>query len=198
MARSINDWFQDHSDSSFGDHLDDEVVERSAPWDLKAAGMATTRSERGQASAGGWRGSLGRGSGGSSAKRAGGARATQSTATNAKKSAHRQASKPRGTATELEATIRRVAKANPGVGYKRIARHLRDHGINVSRAQVAQVLAHPNSFWKRKATPVPPPRKPGVVFRVSAGAQRSRMVPATDLCPSCGVRPSVTGTCRCS
>ena len=197
MARSINDWFQDHSDPSLGDRLDDEAVERAAPWDLQAAGMSTTRSERGRAGSGSRRGSRGRGDGGSAAKRTGGVPAPRSTGSNAKKSGRRQSSKPQGPATEVEATIRRIAKANPGVGYKRIARHLRDHGINVSRAEVAQVLAHPNSFWKRKVA-VPPPRKPGMVFRISAAAQRSRVAPETDLCPSCGVRPSVTGTCRCS
>lgn len=200
MTGSIDDWFQDHSDGSLGDHLDDEVLERSAPWDLHVSGMSTTRSERRQAGAGAWRGARGRGGRAfAETKRAvNPVSSGRGKTTGDKKAAQRKPATPRAAAADLDATIRRVAKANPGVGYKRIARHLRDQGINVSRAQVAHVLAHPNSWWKRKATPVPAPRKPSSVVRISAGAQRSRTVPVTDLCPSCGVRLSVIATCRCS
>ncbi len=46
MARSIGDWFKDHSDSSLGDRLDDEVVERQEPWDHAVSGMLTSRADR--------------------------------------------------------------------------------------------------------------------------------------------------------
>ncbi|RBY91059.1 hypothetical protein [Blastococcus sp. TF02A-30] len=193
MARSINEWFGDHADSSLGDFQDDEVVERPAPWDVAGSGMTTTRSGRKALGFGSNRASRGR----SAVGRSGDGRSSAA-ATSAKKRQQATTAQPRKGATKVETQIRRTAAAHPGTGYKQLARMLRAVGLNVTRADVARVLAHPNSAWKRKASSPPPPRKPAMVIRIPADAQRSRVVPATDLCPSCGMRPTVLGTCRCS
>ena len=101
-------------------------------------------------------------------------------------------------ASEVVRAIRRVAEILPGIGYKRLARILTVTGMQVTRTQVADVLAHPNSAWKRKTATAIAPRKPGLVIHVTAGAQRSRTAPITELCPSCGVRISLAGLCLCS
>jgi len=193
MARSINEWFGDHADASLGDFQDDEVAERQAPWDIARSGMTTTRAGRTALGFGSARGSQARGSVGAS----GGNRRAGSTKSTKKRQSGKK-TQPRTSTTSVDAQIRRTAAAHPGTGYKQLARLLREVGINVSRADVARVLAHPNSAWKRKAASPPPPRKPAMVERISAAAQRSRAVPMADLCPSCGMRPTVLGTCRCS
>src|SRR5688500_10585746 len=94
--------------------------------------------------------------------------------------------------------IQLAAKAYPELGYKRLARLLRTVGVDVSRTGVAEVLAHRNSRWKHgsvNALVAPPPPR---VICVTAGAQRSRTPHATQFCSSCGVRISLSGTCRCS
>jgi hypothetical protein len=193
MARSISDWFGDHADGSLGDSQDDEVVERQALWDVARSGMTTTRSGREEISSDSGRASKGRRPVGGFGSRRGSA-AGDST----KKSRSGNTAHPRSGTPKVEARIRRLAAAHPGTGYKQLARLLRAEGFDVSRADVAQVLAHPKSAWKRKAATPPPPRKPAMVIRISAAAQRSRSIPLTELCPSCGMRPTVLGTCRCS
>jgi hypothetical protein len=46
MARSIGDWFADHTRQLPDDAPDDEVVEPQAPWDLQSPERVTMRSER--------------------------------------------------------------------------------------------------------------------------------------------------------
>lgn len=191
MARSINEWFSDHADASLGDSQDDEVVERTAPWDVSAAGMTTTRAGRRAFGSSSGRSGKGRGSVGA----VGGGRSAGSGKTTKKQQNPRKIPQPRSGATPVESQIRRAAAAHPGTGYKQLARLLRAEGLNVSRAEVARVLAHPNSAWKRKAA-LPEPRKPAVV--VPGTTQRSIVVPVSELCPSCGMRPTLLGICRCS
>jgi hypothetical protein len=192
MARSINEWFGDHAGASLGDSQDDEVVERHAPWDVSGAGMTTTRASRKAFGSRSGRASKGRGS-----VSASGVGRSSRVGKSTTKQQSENTAQSRSGATTIEAQIRRAAAAHPGTGYKQLARLLRAEGLNVSRADVARVLAHPNSAWKRKAASQPP-RKPALVSRTPAAAQSSRVVPMTELCPSCGMRPTVLGICRCS
>lgn len=194
MARSIGDWFKDHSDSSLGDRLDDEVVKRQEPWDRAVSGRSTSRADRKAAGFGTRR----RRGVERSAKSPSTVSAVREGSTATKNGKPQKPSQPIGAPPDLETRIGQAAKAHPDLGYKRLARLLRESGFDVTRAQVAQVLAHPNSFWKRRPARRTPTSKSATVFRVTAGAQRSRIVPTTDLCTSCGVRLSVIGTCRCS
>ena len=192
MARSIGDWFKDHANSSLGDGSDDEVVETQAPWDVRAANTATTRTERRNAGFGGPRGGRVRGAGRSAASPG---KATAKAG--ARASARRHTPDVPGLTADLESRIRQAAEAFPGIGPKRLARHLREKGFLVTKAQVAAVLARPRVAPKRTASRAAPKRKPAMVIRAS-GAQRSRVEHATELCPSCGVRPTIEGNCRCS
>jgi hypothetical protein len=189
MARSINEWFGDHAEASLGNSQDDEVVERHTPWDIAGAGLTTTRASRKALGFRSARATKGRDSVGVSAVGRS-SRVGKST----KKQLPGKTAQPRSGATTIEAQIRQAAAAYPGTGYKQLARLLRAKGINVSRADVARVLAHPNSAWKQKAAG--PLRKPASVIPESA--QRSIVLPVTELCPSCGMRPTVLGICRCS
>lgn len=194
MARSIGDWFDDHADGSLGDRLDDEVVERQAPWDLQALGRSTARADRRTTRSGTWPSRRGAGGQPRPADRPV-VPAPRGPAT----SGSGRPGTPRSTLPAgVQARVRQAAETHPGVGYKQLARTLKADGLNITRAQVADVLAHPNSGWKRKVAPAPLPRKPATVFRLPADAQRSRIVPATDLCPSCEMRLTLTSTCRCS
>ena len=189
MARSIADWFDDRADGSLGDRMDDETVEKQAPWDLAESGMSTRRGDRKALSIGAGRSGPPQRSG----QQAGKPSAQASRATQA---GRRQHPGQVDSAASLEARVRQAAKDHPDFGHKRIARLLRDGGTNVTRAQVAQLLARPNAIWRREPSRRTP--RSANVFRVRADAQQSRVVPTTELCTSCGVRLTVIGTCRCS
>ncbi|MGY1680634.1 hypothetical protein [Geodermatophilus sp. SYSU D01176] len=100
---------------------------------------------------------------------------------------------PRKVASE----IRRVAHANPQMGHKRLAALLRAHGIDVTKAQVAEVLTRRWRLPSRDGRATKG-TKPAMVIKVNAGAQTSRTLHETPLCPSCGMRLSVLAMCRCS
>ncbi len=93
--------------------------------------------------------------------------------------------------------IRSLAHAHPHLGHRRLAALLRARGVDVSRAQVAEVLRRRWQASSRAASPSSI-RKPATVIKVTAAAQTSRTVHETPLCPSCGVRLSIIGQCRCS
>ncbi|MGY1780327.1 hypothetical protein [Geodermatophilus sp. SYSU D01036] len=98
---------------------------------------------------------------------------------------------------KLASEIRRAAHANSQVGHKRLAALLRARGVNVDKAQVAEVLT-PRWRLPSRDGRAAKGRKPAVVIKVNAGAQTSRTVHETPLCPSCGMRLSVLAMCRCS
>lgn len=107
------------------------------------------------------------------------------------------ATDPNRPSRQLASEIRRAAHANPRMGHKRLAALLRASGVNVTKAQVAEVLTRRwrSASQDRRACDE---KKPAVVIKVNAGAQTSRTPHATPLCPSCGMRLSVLATCRCS
>jgi hypothetical protein len=106
--------------------------------------------------------------------------------------------------SRLAAEIRRMAGAHPELGYKRLAALMRARGTQVSRAGVAEVLRRQWLASRgRRGTKGKPPtgsksKRPALVIKVTAGAQTSRTMHETPLCPSCGVRLSLQGMCRCS
>lgn len=98
---------------------------------------------------------------------------------------------------ETASEIRRAARADPQIGHKRLTALLRTQGMDVTRAQVAEVLRRP----KRAPAASKPPEKanrPAMTVKVTASAQTSRIVHETPLCQSCGMRLSLQFTCRCS
>lgn len=193
MARSIGDWFADHERATLGDNQDDEIVEQQAPWDLRTSGMATTRSDRRGAGFGTKKARFGRSAGATVPP--GGRGKGKPAAPRWGNSASPAA---RSKATPLESRIRNAANANPGLGYKKLAALLRSTGVPVTKAQVAEALARSRSASNKGAQRSRAKAKPAMIIRVKAGAQTSRTVHETPLCPSCGVRLSVIGTCRCS
>lgn len=97
---------------------------------------------------------------------------------------------------DVAAAIRRAAAANLDLGPTKLAALLRSRGTAVSKAQVKEVLARRRSSATCKRPPAK--AKPGLVIKVKAGAQASRTVHETPLCPSCGLRLNVYAMCRCS
>jgi hypothetical protein len=188
MARSIRDWYADHAQQLPDDAPDDEVVETQAPWDTRSSGTATTRTTRRDAGYGG---------GHTSRHASTSARGADLQGRGAR-TAGRQGQRGDGTASRgLASEIRRAAHANPQLGHKRLAALLRTRGTSVTRAQVAEVLRRGRSSSSRHGRPGAD-RKPALVVEVTAAAQTSRTVHETPLCPSCGVRLSIYGICRCS
>ncbi|MGY1709104.1 hypothetical protein ACI8AC_06290 [Geodermatophilus sp. SYSU D00758] len=98
---------------------------------------------------------------------------------------------------KLASEIRRAAHANPQMGHKRLAALLRSRGVDVDKAQVAEVLTRRWRLPSRNGRTAKG-TKPAMVIKVRAGAQTSRTPHETPLCPSCGMRLSVLATCRCS
>lgn len=93
--------------------------------------------------------------------------------------------------------IRRAATTHPHLGVPKLFSLLRSRGITVTEDQVAAVLrqlrsstrgSHPSA---RSVPSVP-------VNDVSSAARTGRTSQDAALCPSCGVRPSALGICRCS
>ncbi|WP_091366158.1 hypothetical protein [Geodermatophilus telluris] len=100
-------------------------------------------------------------------------------------------------ARKVASEIRRTAHANPQMGHKRLAALLRARGVDVDKAQVAEVLTRRWRLSSRNGRAAKG-TKPAMVIKVNAGAQTSRTLHETPLCPSCGMRLSVLAMCRCS
>lgn len=253
MAKSIGDWFADHSGNS--DSGEDEVIETQAPWDLGAADVVTTRSARRQA--GGSedgrarqasspspgnisrperrsRASVSGAHGGSSAvppipkrirrtilammranpdasaaaltallARSGTTVTTPQVAVvmRAAKSTMRQASLgARADPFEQEklAKIRRATQTHPHLGVPGVLALLRSRGVNVTKEQVAGVLAQRPVGPRSRERFRPDAGRSGGTSGEVVNTAPERPRHEDPLCPSCGARPSVYGICRCS
>ncbi len=67
----------------------------------------------------------------------------------------------------------------------------------MTKAQVAEVLTRRWRLPSRDGRATKG-TKPAMVIKVNAGAQTSRTLHETPLCPSCGMRLRVLAMCRCS
>jgi hypothetical protein len=139
VARSIGDWFADHSRDSGS--AEDDVAEAPAPWDVLAAGTATTRSARRDAGLGG-RGRQRR----SSFPSADGSqdrpeRRFRTANTGAEQSATPVPDIPR----RLRRAILDGVRAHPGATSATLAAFLTRGGTPVTPAQVAAVRNAPES-----------------------------------------------------
>jgi hypothetical protein len=138
VARSIRDWFADHS-RDIGSS-EDEVTEAPAPWDVRAAGTATTRSARRDASV----------SGGGRSRRsfpAGDDPGSRTERRSGKVSAG--ADRTPTTVQPVPSRVRRAildaVRANPSATSVALAAHLTRQGTPVTTAQVAAVRNAPQS-----------------------------------------------------
>lgn len=117
MARSIGDWFADHSRGVPDDAPDDEFVERQAAWDLPSSGTAAGRTDRRAPT----RGSRTKG---------------QADA----RSPGRDAPTPSaGVTASVRQTILAALRANPRADARSLAAFLTRHGTAVNAAAVAAV-----------------------------------------------------------
>lgn len=269
MARSIGDWYADHTRGLPDDAPDDEVVEPPAIWDLRSSDTTTGRSGRRDSGYGIGRNSrrTGTGSAGRTgavhpdlqrSRRSAGSTVAQTSAGKRRIILAAMQANPRADAKSLAAfltrhgtpvsaaevaavkdalaspfttstlragrlperarramdTIEDVVRANPHLGKKALVAKLQARGVSATKAQVGEALlklrsstavgrnaatgvrrgqATPRTRASRKT-----PSKPALVIKVRAGAQASRTAHETPLCPSCGVRVSIYGGCRCS
>lgn len=187
MARSIRDWFADRESGSLDDALDDEVVERQAPWDVAALPSAPPRAtDRSRTPSR----RVAAGAAKKTAKGRGRAPATVPVAPPVPKSAGSEPALPRALRERITVAIR----LHPGQGARRVAAALRAAGAEVTKAQVAAVLRDLAAQSNGASPAARATRAPR-----DAGTSRSpRPTPATPLCGSCGMRVSVLGMCRCS
>jgi hypothetical protein len=185
MAGSIDDWFLNRQLSSLGDHLDDEVVEWQAPWDVLPAQPPAPRAD--QVARAGRRMIAGRDAVAGRPK----LKRDKSTGGSA---APLPIPKPPVVPTAVRRQIQAAIRENPGEGSKRIAATLRATGVSVTKAQVSEVRRqmHQRAAQNRRATRRRPTGQPP---RVIEPPRTGLEMP---LCNACGVRVSLIGTCRCS
>jgi hypothetical protein len=186
MARSIREWFADRESGSLDDALDDEVVERQAPWDVAALrGVPPRATERRRTPSR----RVAAGVAKKTAKGRGRAPATVLAVPPVPKSAGSEPVLPRPLRERITVAIR----LHPGLGARRVAAALRAAGTDVTKAQVALVLrdlAPPTA----RASTAPATR----AARHGAGSGGRSPAPLTPLCGSCGGAISPLGMCRCS
>jgi hypothetical protein len=98
---------------------------------------------------------------------------------------------------EKTAKIRHAATTHPHFGAAKLFSLLRSRGITVTENHVTAVLAQLRSTTqgtRQSARSVKLDRQTDV----STAARAGRTSEEAELCSSCGVRPSVSGICRCS
>jgi hypothetical protein len=186
MARSIREWFADRESGSLDEALDDEVVERQAPWDLAALRGAPPRASDGRRTPS-RRVAVG------VAKKTAKGRGRAPTTVPAVPPVPASAGSDPVVSRVLRERITVAIRLHPGLGARRVAAAMRAAGADVTKAQVALVLrdlAPPTG----RASTAPAAR----AARAGAGSGGRRPAPLTPLCGSCGVAISHLGMCRCS
>lgn len=187
MARSIRDWFADRESGSLDDALDDEVVERQAPWDVAAVlGAPPRATERRRTPSR----RVAAGAAKKTARGRGRAPATVPVAPPLPKSAGSEPVLTRALRERITVAIR----LHPGQGARRVAAALRAAGAEVTKAQVAAVLRD----LAARSNGASPAARATRTPRDAGPCKAPRPTPATPLCGSCGMRVSVLGMCRCS
>lgn len=100
--------------------------------------------------------------------------------------------------SEFAAAVHALRVRMPELGIKGLARSLRNSGWpQCTRAQVRAVLQPTPSGASRTRAAAPVSRGPSRQL-LPAPARRAAAVSAAEMCPSCGVRVSALGWCRCT